>query len=142
MLHYDVVFSPKMLQLNDYRAEFSRWWSKEMRAVKFPSQGTVFDYFIDSETKKFIPWSEKMEQFELEPDVPLQVRIRVGCVHHVSPNLVNNPFESRHVLCVSDCFGSHSRNHLSDLLHGPAAPERKAYYVGGQRWCGQDHPGV
>ncbi|KAM8851125.1 dynein beta chain, ciliary [Spinachia spinachia] len=58
--------------LNDYRAEFSRWWSKEMRAVKFPSQGTVFDYFIDSETKKFIPWSEKMEPFELEPDVPLQ----------------------------------------------------------------------
>uniref|UniRef100_A0A672IQ98 Dynein axonemal heavy chain 11 n=1 Tax=Salarias fasciatus TaxID=181472 RepID=A0A672IQ98_SALFA len=58
--------------LNDYRAEFSRWWSKEMRAVKFPSQGTVFDYFIDSETKKFTPWSEKMVQFELEPDVPLQ----------------------------------------------------------------------
>lgn len=62
-----------MLQLNDYRAEFSRWWSKEMRAVKFPSQGTVFDYFIDSETKKFSPWSEKMVPFELEPDVPLQV---------------------------------------------------------------------
>uniref|UniRef100_A0A671Z165 Dynein axonemal heavy chain 11 n=1 Tax=Sparus aurata TaxID=8175 RepID=A0A671Z165_SPAAU len=58
--------------LNDYRAEFSRWWSKEMRAVKFPSQGTVFDYFIDSETKKFSPWSEKMVPFELEPDVPLQ----------------------------------------------------------------------
>lgn len=44
-----------------------------MRAVKFPSQGTVFDYFIDSETKKFTPWSEKMVPFELEPDVPLQV---------------------------------------------------------------------
>ncbi|XP_069366837.1 dynein axonemal heavy chain 11 [Paralichthys olivaceus] len=58
--------------LNDHRAEFSRWWSKEMRAVKFPSQGTVFDYFIDSETKKFTPWSEKMILFELEPDVPLQ----------------------------------------------------------------------
>uniref|UniRef100_A0A8D3CLD0 Dynein axonemal heavy chain 11 n=1 Tax=Scophthalmus maximus TaxID=52904 RepID=A0A8D3CLD0_SCOMX len=58
--------------LNDYRAEFSRWWSKEMRAVKFPSQGTVFDYFIDSETKKFTLWSEKMMPFELEPDVPLQ----------------------------------------------------------------------
>ncbi|XP_037537274.1 dynein heavy chain 11, axonemal [Nematolebias whitei] len=58
--------------LNDYRSEFSRWWSKEMRAVKFPSQGTVFDYFIDSESKKFIPWSEKMVPFELEPDVPLQ----------------------------------------------------------------------
>ncbi|XP_019712197.1 dynein heavy chain 11, axonemal [Hippocampus comes] len=58
--------------LRDYRAEFSRWWSKEMRAVKFPSQGTVFDYFIDPETKKFTPWSEKMVSFELEMDVPLQ----------------------------------------------------------------------
>nr|XP_043887070.1 dynein axonemal heavy chain 11 [Solea senegalensis] len=58
--------------LNDYRAEFSRWWSKEMRAVKFPSQGTVFDYFIDPETKKFTPWSEKTVPFELEPEVPLQ----------------------------------------------------------------------
>ncbi|XP_015241536.1 PREDICTED: dynein heavy chain 11, axonemal-like isoform X3 [Cyprinodon variegatus] len=58
--------------LNDYRAEFSRWWSKEMRAVKFPSQGSVFDYYVDPETKKFTPWSEKMLPFELEPDVPLQ----------------------------------------------------------------------
>ncbi|KAM3866414.1 LOW QUALITY PROTEIN: dynein axonemal heavy chain 11 [Diretmus argenteus] len=58
--------------LIDYRAEFSRWWSKEMRAVKFPSQGTVFDYFIDSETNKFTPWSERMVPFELEPDIPLQ----------------------------------------------------------------------
>ncbi|XP_071376580.1 dynein axonemal heavy chain 11 [Centroberyx affinis] len=58
--------------LIDYRAEFSRWWSKEMRAVKFPSQGTVFDYFVDSDTKKFSPWSERMVPFELEPDVPLQ----------------------------------------------------------------------
>lgn len=67
------MFSQLSVQLNDHRAEFSRWWSKEMRAVKFPSQGTVFDYFIDSETKKFTPWSEKMLPFELEPDVPLQV---------------------------------------------------------------------
>lgn len=44
-----------------------------MRAVKFPSQGTVFDYFIDPETKKFTPWSENMVPFELEPDIPLQV---------------------------------------------------------------------
>lgn len=71
--YYDIMFSQHPLQLNDYRAEFSRWWSKEMRAVKFPSQGTVFDYFIDSETKKFTPWSEKMVPFELESDVPLQV---------------------------------------------------------------------
>lgn len=48
-----------------------------MRAVKFPSQGTVFDYFIDPETKKFTPWSEKMLPFEIEPDLPLQVLVQV-----------------------------------------------------------------
>uniref|UniRef100_A0AAY4DTA3 Dynein, axonemal, heavy polypeptide 9 like n=1 Tax=Denticeps clupeoides TaxID=299321 RepID=A0AAY4DTA3_9TELE len=58
--------------LIDYRTEFSRWWTKEMRAVKFPSQGTVFDYYIDPETKKFTPWGEQISQFELEPDIPLQ----------------------------------------------------------------------
>ncbi|XP_058258889.1 dynein axonemal heavy chain 11 isoform X1 [Hemibagrus wyckioides] len=59
--------------LRDYRSEFSRWWNKEMRAVKFPSQGTVFDYYIDPNTKKFTPWSERTPQYELEPDVPLQM---------------------------------------------------------------------
>ncbi|XP_069077648.1 dynein axonemal heavy chain 11-like [Pleurodeles waltl] len=59
-------------QLIDYRMEFSRWWTKEMRTIKFPSQGTVFDYFIDPETNKFTPWSEKIPDFEMEPDVPLQ----------------------------------------------------------------------
>uniref|UniRef100_W5MKY4 Dynein, axonemal, heavy polypeptide 9 like n=1 Tax=Lepisosteus oculatus TaxID=7918 RepID=W5MKY4_LEPOC len=58
--------------LLDYRSEFSRWWTKEMRAVKFPSQGTVFDYFIDPHTKKFAPWADKIPPFELEPDVSLQ----------------------------------------------------------------------
>lgn len=44
-----------------------------MRAVKFPSQGTVFDYYIDPNTKKFTPWSERTPPYELEPDIPLQV---------------------------------------------------------------------
>ena len=49
-----------------------------MRAVKFPSQGTVFDYYIDPDTKKFTPWSDQTPPFELEPDVPLQVRELIG----------------------------------------------------------------
>ncbi|XP_033023836.1 dynein heavy chain 11, axonemal-like [Lacerta agilis] len=59
-------------QLIDYRMEFSRWWIKEMRTIKFPSQGTVFDYFIDPDTKKFTLWSEKIPGTEIEADVPLQ----------------------------------------------------------------------
>ena len=64
------VFS---LQLVDYRVEFSKWWVTEFKTIKFPSAGTVFDYFIDSETKKFVPWTEKVPKFELDSEIPLQV---------------------------------------------------------------------
>ncbi len=59
-------------QLCDHRVEFSRWWCTEFRVVKFPTQGTVFDYFIDSETKKFEPWSKLVQKFTLDVSVPLQ----------------------------------------------------------------------
>jgi len=59
-------------QLVDYRTEFSKWWVTEFKTIKFPSAGTVFDYHIDDETHKFIPWNEKVEKFEYDPEIPLQ----------------------------------------------------------------------
>uniref|UniRef100_UPI0035900BF2 dynein axonemal heavy chain 17-like n=1 Tax=Myxine glutinosa TaxID=7769 RepID=UPI0035900BF2 len=59
-------------QLVDYRVEFSKWWVNEFKAVKFPSQGTVFDYCIDRESKKFVSWTDRVPKFQLDPDLPLQ----------------------------------------------------------------------
>ncbi|XP_032944295.1 dynein axonemal heavy chain 11 isoform X2 [Rhinolophus ferrumequinum] len=59
-------------QLSGCQAEFSRWWHKEMKAVKFPSQGTIFDYYLDHKTKKFLPWADNIPKFTMDPDVPLQ----------------------------------------------------------------------
>ncbi|XP_075025374.1 dynein axonemal heavy chain 17 [Calonectris borealis] len=59
-------------QLVDYRLEFSKWWVNEFKTIKFPSQGTIFDYYIDLETKKFMLWTEKVPKFKLDPEVPLQ----------------------------------------------------------------------
>ena len=53
--------------------EFSKWWITEFKVVKFPSQGTVFDYFLDDDTKKWLPWSEKVPKFQMDPEMPLQV---------------------------------------------------------------------
>lgn len=53
--------------------EFSKWWMNEFKTVKFPAGGTVFDFYIDHETKKFTPWTEKIPKFELDTDIPLQV---------------------------------------------------------------------
>lgn len=44
-----------------------------MKAVKFPSQGTIFDYYLDHKTKKFLPWAEKVPTFTMDPEVPLKV---------------------------------------------------------------------
>ncbi|CAD7668337.1 unnamed protein product [Nyctereutes procyonoides] len=62
-------------QLVDYRVEFSKWWINEFKTIKFPSQGTIFDYYIDPDTKKFLPWTEKVPAFALDPDIPLQASL-------------------------------------------------------------------
>ncbi|XP_059853389.1 dynein axonemal heavy chain 9 [Delphinus delphis] len=69
-------------QLVDDRAEFSKWWLTEFKTVKFPSQGTIFDYYIDPETKKFEPWSKLIPQFEFDPEMPLQ-----ACLVHTSETI-------------------------------------------------------
>lgn len=62
-------------QLVDHRIEFSKWWITEFKTVKFPSAGTVFDYYIDPIQKKFEPWSRKIPAFELNPELSLQVNL-------------------------------------------------------------------
>ncbi|KAK6478238.1 dynein heavy chain 17 [Huso huso] len=59
-------------QMVDYRVEFSKWWVNEFKTIKFPSLGTVFDYYIDPDTKKFMSWADKVPKFDLDPDLPLQ----------------------------------------------------------------------
>ncbi|XP_067457869.1 dynein axonemal heavy chain 11 isoform X1 [Thunnus thynnus] len=59
-------------QLYDYQVEFSQWWTKEMKTVKLPAQGTVFDYYLDPQTRRFLPWSDTVPLFEMETCTPLQ----------------------------------------------------------------------
>ncbi|XP_013068368.2 dynein beta chain, ciliary [Biomphalaria glabrata] len=62
-------------QLVDHRVEFTKWWVTDFKTIKFPSAGTVFDYYIDTETKKFEPWTKKVPKFEYDPDIPLQATL-------------------------------------------------------------------
>ena len=64
-------------QIMDHRSEFSKWWVTEFKTIKFPSQGTIFDYYLDYEEKKFCPWTQLSKEihFELDPEVPLQSTI-------------------------------------------------------------------
>ena len=60
-------------KLVDHRVEFSKWWVAEFKSIKLPATGTVFDYYIDSETKRFELWSKKVQPFTLDPGVSLKV---------------------------------------------------------------------
>ncbi|XP_062848433.1 dynein axonemal heavy chain 11 [Trichomycterus rosablanca] len=59
-------------QLRDYRAEFSQWWTKEMKSIKLPATGSVFDFYLDPQTRRFLPWADRTPPFLTEPDVPVQ----------------------------------------------------------------------
>lgn len=59
----------------DHRADFSKWFQQEFKFVKFPQGGSVFDFYIDTETKRLVPWAEKVPKFDLDPDLPLQATI-------------------------------------------------------------------
>ena len=49
---------------NDYCKAFSDWWRAEWgkSSVKFPEEGTVFDYYIDFETKKPTHWRDASDE--------------------------------------------------------------------------------
>ena len=51
----------------DYRREFSSWWKNEWKTIKFPSKGTVFDYYVDMENPKFEEWN-KMQSSDIDVD--------------------------------------------------------------------------
>ncbi|BET02170.1 Dynein, axonemal heavy chain [Nesidiocoris tenuis] len=67
-------------QIVDWRMEFTKWWINEFKTVKFPYQvqqgtQTLFNYFVNQDDKRFLPWSEKLTDFELDYDVPLQATL-------------------------------------------------------------------
>lgn len=59
-------------QLLDWRTEFSKSWVSEFKEIKFPSAGTVFNYYIDSKSGEFRPWTELVGKYEMDTDIPLQ----------------------------------------------------------------------
>lgn len=58
-------------QVRDCRVEFSKWWRVEWKHIKFPDGGTVFDYYIDEDGYKFVPWTQIVPEYNHEPEKPI-----------------------------------------------------------------------
>ena len=50
----------------NYRKNFDKWFKSAFTTVKFPSKGTIFDYYINFKTAKFAPWSELVTDAEFD----------------------------------------------------------------------------
>jgi len=53
----------------DYRKAFSTWWKNEMKTIKYPSKGTVFDYFIQD--ARLQEWGAILESIDYDSSVPM-----------------------------------------------------------------------
>lgn len=54
----------------DFRKDFSNWWKGEWKtSVKFPSKGTIFEYYVDqtSDSARFEEWAKKLITIEFDP---------------------------------------------------------------------------
>ena len=80
-----------MFKLIFNRAEFSKWWLNEFKTVRFPPNGNVFDFYVDSQACEMAPWVNLVPRFELDPDLPLQAVL----VHTTGNDLSNNLFVSQ-----------------------------------------------
>jgi len=52
----------------DHRHKFNRWWRQEWRPIKFPDGGSIFDYFADAETSRYLPWTDVVEVIDYQPE--------------------------------------------------------------------------
>lgn len=57
----------------DWRQEFNRFWLNEFKAIEFPHDDCIFNYYIDPKLKQFRSWETLIPDFEFDSDIPLQV---------------------------------------------------------------------
>ena len=51
-------------KVNDYRTQFSQWWTSEWKSVQFPGKGVVFDYYVQAEGEpSMVAWEDKVPSF-------------------------------------------------------------------------------
>lgn len=61
----------------DSRKEFSEWWKRVFPNIKFPKEGTVFDYYPDATTGALTHWSAVVQKYEPPEDAYLVTKVFV-----------------------------------------------------------------
>jgi len=59
---------------HNYRKDFSSFFKNEFKSVKWPTKGTVFDYFVENLENgvKLEEWEKIVQLIDYETNVPMQ----------------------------------------------------------------------
>lgn len=103
-------------QLIDWRKEYHKWWINEFKTVLFPPSGTIFDYYIDSDTKQFEPWTKMVPGFTLDIDIPLQSTLVPTAETTRLRWFLDTLIESKHPVMLVGAAGSGKSVIVNDKL--------------------------
>jgi dynein heavy chain len=85
-----------------YKDMFSNWWKTEFKAPKFPSKGTVFDYYMDLEANKPEDWS-KLSDSDIISTIDTSKSIQsytIPTVETISASYLMNQFINIKHCCI------------------------------------------
>jgi len=82
---------------HDMRQEFSDHWKLtfHMNSIKFPKEGTVFDYYVHPQTGKMTPWSSLVPAYEPTHDAYLVTKAFIPTVDTVRTKFLLDLLVSR-----------------------------------------------
>lgn len=55
----------EIMEGNKSRINFDKFWRDTWKTIKFPSKGTVFDYYFDNENSKMEDWNKLRNDFNI-----------------------------------------------------------------------------
>ena len=52
----------------DYRKQFSNWWKGEMKTIKYPAKGSIFDYYVaENHLEEWVAMIETLDYSSEQP---------------------------------------------------------------------------
>jgi dynein heavy chain len=75
--------------MNNMQKDFSDWWKRVNTTIKFPKEGTVFDYYCGDDGK-FSPWEDIVAPYDPPEDAYLVTRVFVPTVDSTRQRFLMN----------------------------------------------------
>lgn len=61
----------------DYRRQFNTWWRNEWKTIKFPSKGTIFEYYVDQVQAADLSYSSYSYSYSSYSSILLTINILI-----------------------------------------------------------------